>query len=442
MLGLRTLGVAVAGEFANWAGNHRCHPAQRVEPRSEDEVVALVERAAREGARVKAVGAGHSWSDIACTDAIHVSLDRMRRVLEVDFAAKRVRVQAGIRLVELNRELALRRLGLAMLGSIAEQSVAGAISTGTHGSGARFGILATQVVALRLVTGRGDVLSLSQRESPDLFRAAVVGLGALGIVTEVTLQCVDRFRLLERARPEPLDAVLEQLPEMVDEAPYFKIWWLPHTGMTRVWTAEPTDRPVRTDRRLERVDELANAHLFGPLLDLGARLPPAVPAINRAVGRAYFRPLARVERSDRVLNLPMPPVHRETEHAIAVERTPAALRAVRAMIERFNIKVNFPVEVRFGRGDDLTMSPAFGRDTCFLGAYIGEGGRSHERYFRRFEDRMLEMGGRPHWGKESSLTAEQLRAVHPNYDAFVEIRDRLDPGGTFDNDFLRRAFPR
>ena len=229
--------------WRNWAGNQLCAPTAVEHPGTEAEMVALVKTAATAGRRVKVVGAGHSFTDIACTDGYLLRLDKYGRVLSVDAEAKTVTVQAGIPLTELNRELVERNLAVPNLGDIAYQSVAGAVSTSTHGTGARIGGLATQVVGLELITADGSVVAANADEEPEVFAAARVGLGALGILSTVTLQCVPAFNLHAVEEPMRLDHVLEHLDEYVDGNNHLEFFWVPHTGWAITKRNNRTDQP-------------------------------------------------------------------------------------------------------------------------------------------------------------------------------------------------------
>jgi len=424
--------------FVNWSRTASCTPARFARPATEDELRSTLLEARAQGLRVKAVGGGHSFSDAACTDGVLVSLDALSRVLAVE--QDRVTVEAGIRLEALNDALAGRGLALGILGSIAKQSVAGAIATGTHGSGPRHGSLSSMVCGLRLMLADGSVRDLTPGD--ELFDAARVGLGALGIVTRVTLRCEPAFSLEEIAAPLRFEEAVAAIPELVRKEAYVKLWWLPHTDAVQVFRYQRTQVPNSFSRLRRWLDDrVMNRVVFAALLAFTRLAPRLIPLANRAVRAVYFLPRRTVARSDLALTIPMPPRHEEMEYAVPLESAGEALRGLRALIDRERLRVNFVVEVRFVAADEGWMSPAFGRPTAYLGAYMARA-RGIERYFAAFEKMMLALGGRPHWGKQFSLDAEALRALHPNLARFAALRDALDPGGLFDNDFLRRVLPR
>jgi len=221
--------------FRNWAKNHECHPEEFLRPQTEGEIVDIVKRANVEGKSIRMVGAGHSWSSIACSDKYLVNLDLYNEIVEIDKEKKQVTVQGGIRLKELNELLEQNDLALTNLGSISEQSVAGAVSTGTHGTGIEHGILSTQIVRLSLITASGMVLRLSADGDSELWNAALVSLGCLGIISTVTIQCSTRFKLEEKAYPVIFEEAVEQIAELLKSNEHIKLWWFPHVKQLQVY---------------------------------------------------------------------------------------------------------------------------------------------------------------------------------------------------------------
>jgi L-gulonolactone oxidase len=426
--------------FATWSGVHRARPARWHTPSSEDEIASILVDAARRGARVRPVGSGHSWSDIAVPADEAIELSRMRRVLAIDAAARTIRVQAGICLEEITEALDAVGMALPVLGSIGKQTIAGAISTGTHGSSLAHGNLASLVVAMRLVTARGDVLPLDA--SHPLLPAARVSLGALGVISEVTLCAVPAFRLEEELDPRPIEAVWSDLRAVAESAEFVKVWWLPTTRRAQVFRYRRTVLPGR-DRPIARwLDEkLVNQVIFEGALRLGGRYPRITPWINSAMVRTYFRRGRRIARSDRCFHVAMPPTHRETEYAFDLAEAAGALREIDAAIRRERWIVNFPMEIRFVPRDDAWMSPAYGRDTAQIGFYQAESPHL-PAYFARAEEIAVRFGARPHWGKEFAMTREQVLAAYPRSGEFLALRRELDPEGVLGNAFTDRVLGR
>lgn len=423
--------------FENWGRTHHCSPAAILQPASEQEIVALVQRARAASRRIKVVGAAHSWSDIAMTDHWLVNLDRLNAVLSVDRANNHVTVQAGMRLHELNDQLALRGLAMPILGSVVEQSVAGVVSTGTHGSSRVHGNLATFVVGMRLVTGTGETIQLDAND--ERLAALRVSLGAAGILTELTLQVEPAFNLSEHSFPVAFDQACARMDEFVDQHEYAKLWWFPHTDRVQVFTYERTRRPRNTNRLAAWFDaRVVNDILFAAILERGDSWPAAIPTLNKLICAAAFSEQRRVGRSDELFQLPMPPVHEETEWAMPREAAPDALRRMRALVQAESLKVNFIQEVRFVKADDNWMSPAYQRETCQVGAYIAKS-PSARRYLQATQDIFRDLGGRPHWGKQFDTTPEEVAALYPRAADFAALVRDLDPEGMFANAFTDRV---
>ena len=427
--------------FRNWDRTLVCKPQHFYQPESEEEVIEIVRNVGRAGGTARTVGAGHSWSPLVITDGALLNLDHLNRVVSVDSERKQVTVQAGIRIKELNALLPKHGLALTNLGSIAEQSIAGAISTGTHGTGLRFGSLSTQIVGMNLVTAEGRLLQISLDQQPELMAAARVSLGALGVITQVTIQCVQAFNLYLQAEPRAFDEVLQNIDALNRENDRVRLYWFPGTEVIYVMTLNHTDQSI-TPRRptIEWFKNVAIRHdLMALLIRAGHRVPDLVDRINQFETRVGFVKETQVAQSDRLLNIPMPPRHQESEYAVAVENTAEAIRLTRRIIEENNYKVSVPVEVRFVASDEDMLSPAYRRTVCYVGAYTYSENFA-QPYFKGFERAMKSLDGRPHWGKRHSLTTAEAQQVYPMFNRFNEIRKELDPTGLFANPFIRGLF--
>ncbi|HEX8713942.1 MAG TPA: D-arabinono-1,4-lactone oxidase [Solirubrobacteraceae bacterium] len=425
--------------WRNWTGDEVCRSAELRRPRSIDELSQALERAAERGLRVRAAGAGHSFSDIACTDGLLLRLDGLADVLDVDAASGLVRVQAGITIGELSRRLDGHGLAMENLGDIDVQSIAGAISTATHGTGARLRNIAAQVVELTLVLADGSTLVCSPERDAELFRAARVGLGALGVVAEVTLRCVPAFTLRGVDAPAPLGETLERFEELALGNDHFELFVFPHADVALTRTNNRTEQPPRPRGRLNAYvnDVLLTNHAFGLFCRAGRRVPGRIPQINRLVTRLAGRSV-RVDRSAAIFASPRLVRFTEMEYALPRERTPDAVRRVLAMIEQRGFAVPFPIEVRTVAPDDAFLSTATGRDSGFVAVHMFEG-MQWRPYFEAVEAIMDELGGRPHWGKRHFQTAATLRPRYPEWDRFQAMRARLDPDGRFANEWTERV---
>ena len=424
----------MTGVWRNWAGEQACVPAVHVRPSSVDEVRREVALATDEGRVVRVAGAGHSFTDAVLTDGTLLSLDRMDRVLDVDTATGLVRVEAGIRIRALSDALAAHGLALENLGDIDVQSIAGATATGTHGTGARLRNVSAQVVAAQVVAGDGEMHEL---DGGDALRAARVSVGALGVVTEMTLRCVPSFTLRGVDRPEPLDEVLASMVERAEASRHFEFFVFPHTGLALTRTNEVVDGPPRPPGVATRTfeDVVLTNGAFGAVANAGRRFPARIPQLMRLLARG-FSERERVDRSDRVFASPR--LVRFTEQELAIPRAAAAdvVPAVIAAAERYPIV--FPIEVRFVAGDDALLSPAGGRDTVYVAVHNLRG-MPWEAFFREVHDIADPHGARPHWGKRHFHTAETLAPRYPEWDRFQAVRRALDPAQTFANGYVRRV---
>jgi L-gulonolactone oxidase len=420
--------------WTNWAGDQSCEPAVVEHPAAVGEVVGAVERAVAAGRCVRVAASGHSFTGAVLTDGTLVSLDRMGALLDADPGTGLVRVEAGIALHALSQKLAEHGLAMPNLGDIDEQSIAGAISTATHGTGVTLRNLSAQVRALRLVTATGEVLELDGGE--DLL-AARVAVGALGIVTEVTLQTVPAFTLRGVDAPVALTEVLDGLGARVDGHRHFEFFVFPHADTALTRTNDVVDEPPQPRSKLRAYidDVLLGNDAFQLACVLGRTFPRAIPTLNRLVTRVSGSS-TRIDRSDRIFASPRKVRFTEMEYAMPRPVAADAVRAIKATAERFAI--NFPIEVRFVAPDDALLSPAHERETVYVAVHAFKG-MEWEPYFRAVEAIADEHGGRPHWGKRHFQTAETLAPRYPGWERFAAVRERLDPGGVFSNAYTDRV---
>ena len=424
--------------WRNWARNQQCAPEAIEHPASEAELAQVVRAAAANGQRVKVVGAGHSFTGIALTEGRLIKLDRYRRVLSHDAAAGTVTVESGIPLSALNEELWARGLAMENLGDIAYQSIAGATSTATHGTGVTFGGIATHIAGLRIIAADGSIIDCSSDREPEVFRCARVGLGALGVISQVTLRAVPAFNLHAVESPARVDELLANLDEHIRTNDHFEFFWVPHTGWALTKWNRRTDEPDRPRPRWQelRDDYVMSNFAFGALCRIGRLRPSLIPRLSRMIpssGRVEY-----VDRSYRVFASPRMVKFYEMEYAIPIEHAAEALTRVRDFVKRSGLMLSFPVEVRFTAADDIPLSTASGRTSCYIAVHVFEG-TQYQQYFEAVEHIMDDYGGRPHWGKLHFQTAATLAPRYPEWDAFQAVRRRLDPRGMFSNPYLDRV---
>lgn len=394
--------------WQNWSGSVTCSPQVIARPRTEAELVDILAQAT---GSVRIAGGGHSFTRLCETDGTLLSLDDLSGVVDVDRNAGTATVWAGTRLYTLGPVLLAHGVGLENMGDIDRQALAGAMSTGTHGTGQTLGSLATQVVGLRMILADGTIVTCSESAQPDLFSAACVSLGVLGVISQITLRVLPAYRLHERTWPAPFEACMEQLADQIQANRHFEFFWSPGDDVCAMKALNPTD---------------------GPCVEIA----PAISARGR-VGR-YLTP-ERVDWSHRVFPSERTIRFNEMEFAVPAGAGPACFRALRQMMRTSFPDVVWPVEYRTVRADDILLSPAVGRATVTISVHQAAE-LPHAAFFRSAEAIFREYGGRPHWGKMHSHTSRDLRALYPAFEGFLSIREQVDPQGVFLSGYLRSMF--
>jgi FAD-linked oxidoreductase len=428
--------------WQNWAGTASADPMRRHWPRSTEEIADAVTGAAKDGLTVRALGSGHSFTAAAATSGAALDLSGWTGVVAADLDSGLVTVRSGTTIRELNAALDTLGLAMANLGDIDAQTVSGAISTGTHGTGARLGGIATQVAGLELVLGDGSVVTCSPDERPELFAAAQVSVGALGVLSSVTLQCLPAFSLAADERPMPLTEVLARFGEFAADNDHFEFYWFPYgrnalvKRNNRVGGADAPDAMPGWRRFLE-YEVMENA-AFGALCRTGRAVPAAIKPLNRLAAatlsrRSYSAPSHQVFVTPRRVRFV------ESEYAVPRDSLLDVLGELRAGVPRLSHPVMFPVEVRVAAADDIWLSTAYGRDSAYVAIhqYVG---LPYQEYFGLFESVATAVGGRPHWGKMHSRDAAYLGGVYPRFADFLKLRNESDPGRVFANPYLRQVF--
>ncbi|MFC9250695.1 D-arabinono-1,4-lactone oxidase [Amycolatopsis thailandensis] len=427
--------------WTNWAGTATASPLRVHRPRGTEEIAEAIGRSAADGRRLRPLGSGHSFTAIAAADSDAMDLTGWTGIASADVAKGLVTVRSGTTLKQLNAELDALGLAMTNLGDIDAQTVSGAISTGTHGTGARLGGIATQIAALELVLADGTVVTCSADERPDLFSAARVGLGALGVISTVTLRCEPSFLLSAQERPEPLEQVLEGFDRFADENDHFEFYWFPYGKNALV--KRNNRLPAGSEHKpLSKVKEFIDYEVtenvaFGGLCRLGR----AVPKLVQPLGRFASNILSAREYSDTSHRVFV--THRgvrfvESEFAIPRESLHDVFAELRAFVPKLENPVAFPVEVRVAAADDIWLSTANGRDSAYIAIHQFVG-MPYREYFAGFASIVGAVGGRPHWGKMHDLDAATLRSRYPRFDDFTRVRKEVDPAGVFANTYLDRV---
>jgi len=435
---------AGSGQWRNWAGTATATPARWAQPRTEAEISAAVKDAAAAGLQVRALGSGHSFTPAAATTGLALDLSLWTGITAADTRTGLVTARSGTTLRALNAAAAEFGLALANLGDIDAQTIAGALCTGTHGTGARLGGLATQVETLDLVLADGSLVTCSASAWPELFAAARVGLGAVGVITAVTLRCVPSFTLAADERPMPIEQVIEQFDSLAAANDHFEFYWFPYGRQALVkrnnrlmpdGPAPPARMPGW--RRIWEFEVMENG-AFGAACRLGRAVPRLIPALNR-LSSAALSAWSYTDASYRVFVTPRRVHFVESEYAVPRESLADVLGELRRAVPRLAEPVMFPVEVRVAAADDIWLSTGYGRDTAYVAIHQYTG-LPYRAYFDLFESVVAGVAGRPHWGKMHSLDAARLGPLYPRFDDFRQVRTQVDPEDRFGNPYLNRVF--
>ncbi len=450
------------GTWSNWAGNQTATPHAVHRPGTAGEIGDIVRAAASSGRTVRPLGAGHSFTPVAVTDGLRVQLDEMSGLLSVDKDASghvTVTLRAGTRLRDVPGLLRPRGLALANQGDVDPQSLAGAISTGTHGTGLGFTGFAGMVRGFRIVGADGVERrcdASSGGEAGEIFRLATLGLGMFGVITEVTLSAVPAFHLAADERAEDFDEVRTTFAERVRHTDHMEFYWFPGTDTalvkenTRIrdhdvpaWLAGHADdgfrRPGRATRALSGFSDevINNAGLLG-VCELSRRVPSLTRRLNDFAARTVSE-RRYIDEAHEVFVSPRRVRFREMEYGIPLETLPDVLDEIRTTIDRNRAWVSFPLEIRAAAADYVPLSTAYGRESAYVAVHRYHR-EPYREYFALIEPILKAAGGRPHWGKLHTLTNADLRERYPLFDEVADLRRRVDPDGVFLNDHLRELF--
>ncbi len=427
----------MAATWRNWAGDQQCTPTVVARPRDRDELITAVRAAADAGRTVSVVGSGHSFTEAALTDGTMIDLAALTGVIDADRSSGLVKVGGGTVLGVLNEQL--HGFGLAMenLGDIDRQTIAGAISTGTHGTGAKLRNISAQVEAIELITADGTVRELDGEAG--LLRAARVGVGALGAISAVTLRCMPAFVLERIDSPHPREEVLDSFDERAEANDHFELFTFPYADSALVLERNRVEGAPRPRGKAAAYlnDIVLENWALEALSATGRRIPRTIPALSR-LAAALATGGKTVDRSDRVFVNERRVRFTEMEYGVPREHGPEAARRVVEWVRANRYPVFFPIEMRVGAGDDASLSPAHERDTAYVAVHQYRG-MEWRPYFEAVEAIMREYGGRPHWGKRHFQTAETLAPLYPEWAAFQAARDELDPGRAFSNEYATRV---
>ena len=424
--------------WRNWSREQACNPVRIERPATPGELRSALARAVGDGHRVRASASGHSFTDAALTDGVMVRLDRLTRMIDFDRSSGLFKVEAGIVLGELNRLLDRHGVAFENLGDIDRQTLAGSISTGTHGTGERFQNVSAQVEALEIVGADGELRTVGA-STPELLRAARVGVGALGVVYSATVRTVPAYTLNRVDHPRPLSETLESLDELAAASDHFEFYVFPHTDTALCRDSQRTDEEPRPRSRARvYAQEVILENWVGGLFATAARLRPSLaPRLARIAARGTGR-ATKVDRSYEVFASERRIRFTEMEYGVPRARAREMVERVLEVANRPELGVAFPIEVRFVKGDDSFLSPSFERDTAYIAVHQDRR-LDWRTYFGAVERIARELDGRPHWGKRHFCKAADLAPVYPAWDDFQAARRELDPTGAFTNAYTERV---
>lgn len=404
--------MTVRQEWVNWSGSVRATPRRIASPASEGELASAIAEAKANHQSVRTAGSGHSFVPLCPSDDLLLSLDRLQGIVFIDQQAREATIWAGTKLHQIGQPLWDAGLALENMGDIDRQSLAGAISTGTHGTGPGLGNLATQVVAMRLVTANDGIVDVDATSTQLPLTAARVSLGLFGVLSQIRLRCLPAYHLHERTWIEPFDSCMESLAGRVRATRHFEFFWVPSEDICACKALHPTTA--------KDVDH-----------------PASLPELSEAVQR-YVQP-ERIDRAYRIFPSERNRRFNEMEFALPAANGPACVREIRRLMQDRYPDVRMPIEYRTVAGDDGWLSPAANRDSVTISIHQ-EAGLPHEKFFNDAQAIFVEFEGRPHWGKMHNLSSDQLARLYPDWDRFCELRTRLDPADRFLNPYLATLF--
>ncbi len=422
----------------NWAGNIQWNPEVISYPSTEQEIQKIVQDAAHHKQKIRLIGSGHSFTALFQTKDVLMSLDKYQGVVSLDTSKYQATVKAGTKLNILSDTLHKAGMGMENLGDIDVQSIAGAISTGTHGTGKDFGTLSTQVIGLRFVNGKGEIVSCSPTENRELFKAAQVSMGVMGIITEITIQCVPKYILEVLSKPDSYREVMASLTERIENNRNYEFFWLPYTDTVISKTTNITQsEPLPTANLLSKFSEyVVENYAFLGLCEFAKRFPSRTESVAKLSAKLISEE-RKVDYSHCVYATARLIKFREMEYNIPAEAFQDAMKEVTKIANSKKYNVHFPIECRWVKGDDIMMSPAYGRDSAYIACHVYSN-KDCGPYFNALETVLRSYGGRPHWGKMHKLTPDIIADIYPQFSSFMKHREEQDPDQVFISPYLAK----
>ena len=425
--------------WQNWARNVQCNPSSIEHPETEEAVIEIIKNAAAANKRVRVAGNGHSFTELDSTSETMLQLDKLQGLLEINSEKSTAKAWAGSSIKNLNQQLFDKGYNLINLGDIDVQSIAGSTATGTHGTGLRFGNISSQMSAFTIATADGQLLECSKEKNPEIFNAGRVSLGSLGIITQMTMDVVPSYKLEYVAKKSKLSKTLDNLDEYIANNRNFEFYWFPYTQTVQNKFSNETDKPVKDSAIARYINQhLMENGFFGLLCGIGSTFNTSYWPLAKIIG-AGATSESKINHSHLIYATPREVRFKEMEYNIPIEHFKEAMQRIVKKIHDEHYRVYFPIECRFVKGDDIWLSPSYGRDSAYMAFHV-DNRTPHNPYFKDIENILMEYGGRPHWGKMHTRKADTLSTAYPMWEQFHEIRKKLDPNGMFLNDYLRTMF--
>lgn len=419
-------------KWQNWSGGQSCLPAARLAPASADELADILANSPKP---IRAVGTGHSFTALVPTDGTVLSLDRLNGLIDVNKDTLEATVGAGSKLGDLGPLLEAEGQALINMPDINRQTLGGSISTSTHGTGENFGSLSTFVSGLELVTANGETMWCDANKNPEIFNAARVSLGSLGIITKIRLKNREPHRINKRTWVMPFEEMMAEADNFAKTNRNFEFYYIPFSGMCLGISHNETDEPISPRTSDDDDDGVMTLKALADYLGWS-------PSLREYLIKSQMADLPDdvfVDTSWKIYPSERGVRFNEMEYHLPRENALTALREIRELVETNNLDVFFPWEFRYVKSDDIWLSPFQGRESCSIAIH-----RFYEEDYRPLftavEPILQKHGGRPHWGKLHTLKAQDFEKLYPHWNDFLSVREALDPSGTFLNDHLKEVF--
>lgn len=433
-------------KWTNWSQSFSSFPEQILIPNSENEIIGIVKEAKNTKSKIKIVGSGHSCSKIAETKSgILLSLEKYNSIISFDPKTLYLKVQAGISLKDICVFLKKNNAALANMGTIDPQSIAGAISTGTHGTGIKYGALDQQIIAIELIKSNGELIEINKTKNEEFFNETILNLGALRIISKITIQCVPFYNLEVNAKSISFDEMLDSF-QLIHSNDYLRFWWVPHTDKVQLWKANKTQKPPTKESKFSNwIDGILKGNIIHEIgLWLTSFQPSLIPKLNDLMHHLLFaKRNYQIGDFHKMFTLDINVKQSVMEYGIPIEKTKQVVSEIRTLISKEHFKVHMPIELRFAPKNEAILSMSYNRNTCYIGiiSYKPFGKEiEHDTYFEKVHEIFKKHKGRPHWSKKHFYKTEELKSLYPQWDKFKFHKEQIDPNKMFENDFLKTLF--